>query len=126
MMTPWGESNSDVEIGTGIVSITTPGHGGIMVSEPALSSIPQKVRNCMINQGNGRLWAEEDIEMRIVLAILLEAGKVDEYALAQEFPAAVARDENGQPEIRHTAQQICKHFERYTPCWEFLKEKVKP
>ena len=126
MLTPWGESDSVIRVGDEVALITTPRHGGILVSEPALSSVPQPVRNCMLDQENRRMWAEEDVEMHIVLAILLEAGRLDQHTMEQEFPAAMARDENDQPKIRHEAREICQKFQRYAPCLQFLNQEVKP
>lgn len=127
---PWGKPHLVNTIGTGVQSIYTASHGGLLVSEPALSHIPMPVRNCLFEPNDrNSLWAEEDCDMPIVLSILLAAGQLDEDRLNTEFPAALAPDENGQPKIHHFAHKVCDRSERYAPCRPFLparQEAVAP
>lgn len=62
MNTPWGQSQSVLEIVPGIVSASTSSHGGVHVSEELNNSIPY-ARN-----ENG--WYEEDCEWSIVYVAL--------------------------------------------------------
>jgi len=57
--TPWGKSDSSTKIARGIVSYSTPSHGGIHVSKGLLAKMPEPFRKT-----NG--WYEEDCEWCMV------------------------------------------------------------
>lgn len=55
--TPWGSADWVTEMGPGVVSVSTPGHGGVKLS---------KERNAVIPPALRRTWYEEDCEVNIV------------------------------------------------------------
>ena len=57
--TPWGEADYVSESAPGIMSVSTPGHGGYKLSPERNKAIPAGLRN-----GSG--WYEEDCEAHIV------------------------------------------------------------
>ena len=63
-MTPWGMSQSAEDIGGGIISYSTAGHGGLFVPTPLLAEMPDALRcNCY---AGGNWWFEEDCEWALV------------------------------------------------------------
>jgi hypothetical protein len=59
--TPWGPADDARTVAEGIVSVSTPSHGGIWVSEARQLQMPRAFRQ----QGN---WYEEDCEWALVAA----------------------------------------------------------
>lgn len=57
--TPWGVSQSVETLVTGMLSVTTAGHGGIFVSAERLADMPQELRVGLPAIGGG-MWFEED------------------------------------------------------------------
>ena len=58
MRTPWGESDSVTVIADGIVSVTTPSHGGILLSTELHDQMPAEYRKTFA----GGRWYEEDCD----------------------------------------------------------------
>lgn len=96
--TPWGLSDTADTLAPGVILITTPSHGGLLL--PERSPIPRRVTATFIN---GPRWAEEDCELPIALALLQAAGAVKEDALPG-YPAA---------KILEAARGIAERFPRY-------------
>ncbi len=63
--TPWGISDSVHFIAPGIVSYSTPSHGGIHLSDERMADIPDRLRG--LNKYGGGSWFEEDCEWSIVV-----------------------------------------------------------
>lgn len=57
--TPWGRADYVSELGPGVVTVGTPGHGGIKLSPARNRAVPAELRNA-----SG--WYEEDCEVHIV------------------------------------------------------------
>jgi hypothetical protein len=73
--TPWGMSDSSTKLATGIISYSTPGHGGIHVS-PTLN---QQVHLAWRSESG---WYEEDSEWAIVAFHFPSAFKSEHHAMA--------------------------------------------
>jgi len=58
MQTPWGQSDSKEILADGIVSYSTPSHGGIRLSAERQAQIPAGVKNFL----NTLEWWEEDCD----------------------------------------------------------------
>lgn len=59
--TPWGRADHVTSLGEdGIVSVSTPSHGGIYVPDDLLSSIPAKYRKWAKKWSGSENWYEED------------------------------------------------------------------
>lgn len=58
--TPWGMADSSEKIARGIVSYSTPSHGGIHVTQRILDMMPEELR---IESG----WYEEDCDWCLVV-----------------------------------------------------------
>ena len=72
IQTPWGQADQNEEIVPGVNFVSTPGHGGLVLSERWWRDIPEDVASTLTD----RLYAEEDCEAPIVLALLgLEEGR---------------------------------------------------
>lgn len=103
--TPWGRSDTSDTLGPGVVLVTTPSHGGLLL--PENSAIPAAVTATFIN---GPRWAEEDCELPIALALLQATGAVKDDALPG-YPAA---------KILEAARGIAERFPRYTVALDHL------
>ncbi len=67
--TPWGFANHIVEIAPGIVSYSTPSHGGIHLSDERIAEMPKALQDFVPfgspQPGPGR-WFEEDADWSVV------------------------------------------------------------
>jgi len=62
MNTPWGKADSIERIGDGgILSVSTPGHGGYFVPTALLSRIPEDQQRYAQRWSGSRNWYEEDV-----------------------------------------------------------------
>ena len=115
--TPWGPADSVTDLGAGIFSVTTPGHGGLYISGKAFRKVPKRVAETFMNGGH---WAEEDCEMPIAIAVLIEL--IDKDRLRQEFPMFREGDGQGTKRMFEIARNLCERHQAYRPCLEYLKE----
>lgn len=83
---PWGEVQDCDELCPGIFLVTTPGHGGIMVSPESAVCLSAAARKCGFRDG-GNLWFEEDCQEQVVLRELLDK-KLWEIPARVSDPAA--------------------------------------
>lgn len=81
--TPWGTADSVHHMAPGIVSVSTPGHGGVKLSPERNRKIPTALR-----QASG--WYEEDCEV---------------YIPMMHYPEAFVRDGQTVEEIREFGKQ---------------------
>ena len=109
--TPWGVSDTADTLAPGVVLVTTPSHGGLMLPENA--PIPAAVTATFIN---GPRWAEEDCELPIALALLQAAGAVKDDALPG-YPAT---------KILNAARLVAEQFPRYAVALEHLPRRGNP
>src|SRR4051812_49058082 len=79
--TPWGHPDTVTEIAPGIVSYSTPSHGGIWLSPERIGEMPRPLQEFVPfggkQSGPGR-WFEEDCDWSVVA-----------LAFPQFFPADV-------------------------------------
>lgn len=75
--TPWGMSDGQTTLAPGIISYSTPSHGGIHLDEEHNGKMPAAMRNV-----DG--WYEEDCEWAKVAFIFPEAFKPDHVLAAKE------------------------------------------
>lgn len=68
---PWGEVQSCEELFTGMFSVSTPGHGGIMVEPQSVFFLSSAARKCGFRE-DGYLCFEEDCQEAVVLRELLD------------------------------------------------------
>lgn len=66
MSTPWGGINEFTPLAEGIVSVSTPGHGGLWLSDERIAQLPEHYEPCT----GTRRWAEEDEDAALVLQYL--------------------------------------------------------
>ena len=96
--TPWGEPTSIREMAQGVLDVSTPGHGGLIMSPGRWNSLPPEVRECMME----KFFAEEDCEMPIALALMgLEGGP--------------------EGRTRELARNIAARYPRYAPAMPRLE-----
>lgn len=69
MNSPWGTTDSITSLEPGFISVTTPGHGGIMVHESAVSNLPKNILAASIKFGPWYAF-EEDCAENLVFAAL--------------------------------------------------------
>lgn len=74
--TPWGVSDYEKKIATGIMSYSTPGHGGIHLSPARQIEMPEQLR---VEGG----WYEEDCDWCLV-AVAFSQYFTEEYQQAKE------------------------------------------
>ena len=99
--TPWGWSQDIEELAEGVWRVSTAGHGGLKLSRERWYSLPDLVRDAMLNPG----FAEEDCEEPIARTLL---GLGDERE-------------------RQFALKVAGCFDRYAPALPYLrKEEEKP
>ena len=94
MHTPWGWPQDIEELAEGVWRVSTAGHGGLKLSRERWYSLPDVVRDAVLNP----TFAEEDCEEPIVRTLL---GLGDERE-------------------RELALKIAGHFPRYSPVLPFL------
>lgn len=58
--TPWGHADQYENLGQGIMSVSTPSHGGIFVPECMLHCIPADFRHWAESWSGSEQWYEED------------------------------------------------------------------
>lgn len=63
---PWGTVDSAIEVAAGILSVSTPGHGGFKLSRALNAKVPAAVRR----KGG---WYEEDCEWAFVALVFPDA-----------------------------------------------------
>ena len=96
MHTPWGWPQDTLELAEGVWRVSTAGHGGLKLSRERWYSLPDVVRDTMLNP----TFAEEDCEEPIVRTLLgLGDEREREYAL-----------------------KVAGYFDRYAPALPFLRE----
>lgn len=61
--TPWGYADSEKEIGGGIISVSTPSHGGLFVPPLVFNTMPAELKCNVYGEGT---WFEEDCEWALV------------------------------------------------------------
>lgn len=64
MYTPWGQSDTAETIADGIITVTTPRHGGIFISKKRLEEMPERIRN--IPPYCQPQWYEEDEDWALI------------------------------------------------------------
>lgn len=62
---PWGKPDFQKEIAPGIISLSTPGHGGYWLSKEMRAQMPETLRRKTPFAGEG--WYEEDCDWAIVV-----------------------------------------------------------
>ena len=98
--TPWGWTRDIEKVDEGVWRVSTPGHGGLKLSEERWNELPAPVRDTMLNPH----FAEEDCEESIVRTLL-----------------GIGDDRD-----RRMAWKIAEHFERYAPTLPFLRDEFSP
>ncbi len=78
MLTPWGNSDSEKILAPGIISVSTPSHGGIHVEKELNKMIPEYMRT---NDG----WYEEDVDWSIVATVFGHAFSREQRAHAKHI-----------------------------------------
>ena len=71
MQTPWGHADSQKTLAPGIISVSTPSHGGIKVEKELNQLIPDYMRT-----SDG--WYEEDVDWSIVATVFPHAFTTEE------------------------------------------------
>ena len=75
--TPWGQSDYVKEIAPGIYDVSTPGHGGIYVSDEQLHRIPKEEQALAKGWSGSSNWYEEDCCALSVLKHIPEARRAN-------------------------------------------------
>ncbi len=78
--TPWGLADHVTEIAPGIVSYSTPSHGGIHLSPARLAAMPKPLRDFRPWAGLG--WYEEDCDWAVVALAFPQFFKPDDVTAA--------------------------------------------
>lgn len=79
MQTPWGSSQSQKTIASGIVFYSTSSHGGIKLSSERVKQMPDDLRNFGSTAPG---WYEEDCEYSIVVLAFPELFKPEDFYFA--------------------------------------------
>ena len=122
--TPWGLPDHATRISdAGVYLVETPSHGGLYLTQNALSYLPTSVRHCLLH---GPEWAEEDCELPIVITIL--APLIDMKDLSRSmgyrsYDDTYTKTEAMMSLMADQARKICRTYERYRPCARFLPRK---
>ena len=76
--TPWGAADNVCRLADGVWLVSTPSHGRLYLQGPAKEAVPAAIRDTLTN---GAEWAEEDLEIVLMLAALHQQGRVGEDAI---------------------------------------------
>lgn len=71
--TPWGPADSVQTLAPGIISYSTPSHGGIELSPERNRLIPEAIKAATFKQLGQKGWYEEDCDWAIVAHYFPEA-----------------------------------------------------
>lgn len=86
MHTPWGFAQTRTAVGEqGIVSVSTPGHGGYYVPDDLLPYIPQHHRQWAAKWSGSENWYEEDCCWAAVCLAFPELFPVEALPVAQSI-----------------------------------------
>ena len=96
--TPWGYADHQETIAKGIISYSTPSHGGFFLSDDRLSQMPAALR--AIKTWAGKNWFEEDCDWAIVCLAFPEYFSDDEcYYAIQQARRSSTPDPNLPPNL---------------------------
>lgn len=84
MRTPWGESDSVVELSNGIRRVGTPSHGGYWVPAKLVQQIPQRFQDYARKWSGSPQWYEEDCAWACVAVTFPEFFTADDLTAARE------------------------------------------
>ena len=115
--TPWGDADNVTDMGNGILSVSTPSHGGLMVPKDMAKHIPQAVRSSFMNKDKKAVWAEEDCEMTIAIAFLFD--HLDPWKLEMEF----SEKQTHQAFWTARAREIAERFPDYKAALKHLPKE---
>lgn len=108
-MTPWGLADNVEPVADGIAFVSTPSHGGYLLSGAALEQMPAYFKAATF--GNvGPRWYEEDCDWAMVALAFPQHFKADAYDHARKIMAAFKPDLLAQFEAdpaRRQAQPAC-------------------
>ncbi len=94
--TPWGIADSVTEIAPGIISYSTPSHGGIWLSPARVASMPKPLRDFVPfggpQAGPGR-WFEEDADWSVVCVAF------PQFFKPEDIDAALRTLQHYKPEL---------------------------
>jgi len=97
MYTPWGKSDSKVVLAEGVVSYSTPSHGGIWLSQERIDHLPAGIDNFV----HDLRWWEEDCDW--VVPYILFKDDIQKHGTAYKFienlSAAYSISKHTHPEI---------------------------
>ena len=107
--TPWGPAEHAAHLGNGVLSVSTPRHGGLFIPDKVFCEIPAPVRETLFagTASPGENWAEENCDLPIVMPFIFD--RLDRELLDAEFPAHTLDKAHWSERARRTAN----HFERY-------------
>ena len=90
MRTPWGIADSVEQLGQGILSVSTPSHGGIWVPAALLDRIDYRGREEAMkwSHGWGGQWFEEDCCWAWVAVAFPALFRAEDVATARELLGA--------------------------------------
>ena len=84
---PWGAIDTVTPLGPDAVAVSTPSHGGIVVSPAGLARMPASIQQTKFSQGG---WFEEDCDWALpYLALGLDEFEADAAAGAERLAAAM-------------------------------------
>ena len=107
--TPWGPAEHAAPLGNGVLSVSTPRHGGLFLPDKVFYEIPTPVRETLFagTASPGANWAEEDCDLPVVMPFIFD--RLDRELLGAEFPAHTLDKAHWIERARRTANR----FERY-------------
>ncbi len=93
---PWGPIQTVAPLGPDAVAVTTASHGGLLISQAALSRLPGAIQRTAYS-ANG--WFEEDCDWALpYLALGLDAHEPDAARAAEVHAAAVRTVQRFHPQ----------------------------
>jgi hypothetical protein len=79
MLTPWGQSDGQEKLAEGIVSYSTPSHGGLWLSPERQAQLPLGIDNFL----HDTRWWEEDCDW--VVPYILFQDDIEKHGRAYKF-----------------------------------------
>ena len=70
--TPWGKPDHTSDIAPGIVQVSTPSHGGIILSPERNALVPAELKEASWSRQGVRGYYEEDVDAAIVAVVFPE------------------------------------------------------
>lgn len=119
--TPWGPAQHASVLAEGVVSVDTASHGGIWLSQPRITQVPEGIAPI-----NGRCWYEEDCEWALPFVLFDDVSERD-LNLGIAIQTLASWNPDWLDKIATAASVAnCAQVTKITQLWERFDQPGKP